>query len=117
MHIIFGDAIKEIPNSYTVLELDTIKTNDTLVTAYCVVEKIPLNEFPLIDAHIKLHADVIENYRKQHWDYCEKAIDALLGKWNGEVDSFYQTLLERIKNFKQTPPDDEWTGVVIKNHQ
>jgi len=45
-----------------------------------VVEKIPLQEFPLIDAHIKLHADVIENYRLQHWDYCEKAIGALLGK-------------------------------------
>ena len=117
MHIIFGEAIKEIPDSFTVLELDTICTNDNTVTAYCVVEKIPLQEFPLIAAHIKLHADVIENYKKQHWDYCEKAIDALLGKWNGEVDSFYQTLLERIKTFKETPPGADWTGVVVKNNQ
>ena len=27
MHIIFGEAVKEIPDSYTVLELDTIDTN------------------------------------------------------------------------------------------
>jgi hypothetical protein len=114
MHIIFGEAIKEIPNSFTVLELDTISTNSTVVTAYCVVEKIPLQEFPLIDAHIKLHADVIDNYRNQHWEYCEKAIEALLGKWNGEVDSFYQTLLERIKTFKETPPPADWTGIVTK---
>lgn len=114
MHIIFGDAIKEIPNSFTVLELDTISTNNNVVTAYCVVEKIPLQEFPLIDAHIKLHADVIDNYRNQHWEYCEKAIDALLGKWNGEVDSFYQTLLERIKTFKEIPPSADWTGIVDK---
>lgn len=117
MHIIFGDAVKEIPDSYTVLELDTIDTNGTRVTAYCVVEKIPLQEFPLIDAHIKLHADVIENYRLQHWDYCEKAIGALLGKWNGEVDSFYQTLLDRIKTLKESVLPGDWDGAVIKNTQ
>jgi len=117
MHIIFGKAIKEIPNSYTVLELDTINTDGTLVTAYCVIEKIPLQEFPLIEAHIKLHADVIENYRGQHWNYCEKAIDALLGKWNGEVDSFYNALLERIKQYKLTPPPEHWDGVYIKTQQ
>ena len=117
MHIIFGDAVKEIPDSYTVLELDTVNTNGTMVTYYCVIEKIPLQEFPLIDAHIKLHTDVMVNYREQHWDYCETAINALLGKWNGEVDSFYNTLLERIKNYKVTPPPEGWTGIYVKTQQ
>lgn len=117
MNIIFGEAIKNIPNSYTVLELDTINTDGAVVTAYCVIEKIPLQEFPLIEAHVKLHADVLKNYRLQHWEYCEKAIDALLGKWNGEVDSFYTTLLERIKYFKDAPPFEGWTGVYVKTHQ
>lgn len=116
MHIIFGDAVKEIPDSYTVLELDTFNTNGNMITAYCVVEKIPLQEFPLIDAHVKLHADVVDNYRKQHWDYCEKAIDALLGKWNGEVDSFYQTLLDRIKTLRESTLPQDWDGSVIKNN-
>jgi len=39
MHIIFGDAIKEIPNSFTILELDTFRriSENEIVTAYCVV--------------------------------------------------------------------------------
>ena len=50
MHIIFGDAVKEIPDRFTVLELDTFRFKDQnkVATAYCVVEKIPLAEFSLI---------------------------------------------------------------------
>jgi hypothetical protein len=41
MHIIFGDSLKEIPDSFTVLELDTfvVPGDDRPKTAYCVVEK------------------------------------------------------------------------------
>ena len=61
MNIIFGDSVKLIPDSYIVLELDTVRTDNDAppFTAYCVVEKIPLHEFPLVEAHKKLHADVI----------------------------------------------------------
>ena len=61
MHIIFGSTIEEIPNSFTVLELDTfrmVKENRT-DTAYCVVEKIPLTEFSMLDAYKKIHADLV----------------------------------------------------------
>ena len=62
MNIIFGEAVKLIPNGHTILELDTIcaKPGAEPFTAYCVVEKIPLNEFPFIEAHKNLHADVIK---------------------------------------------------------
>jgi len=116
MHIIFGDAVKQIPDSFTVLELDTfdlVNQNQT-VTAYCVVEKIPLAEFALIEAHQGLHNNLLQYYRQRQWNYCEKVIQTLVGKWNGELDSFYLNLLERINTYKNTELDDSWSGNIIK---
>lgn len=119
MNIIFGESITQIPDSYTVLELDTLRLapDNVAVTAYCVIEKIPLQEFPLLDAHKILHNDIMVNYRGQHWEYCEKAITALLGKWNGEVDTFYQELLGRISRYKEAPPAADWDGTYVKSKQ
>jgi hypothetical protein len=117
MNIIFGDAVQQVPDSFTVLELDTFrKPPDMLpMTAYCLIEKIPLQDFPLVETHKQLHTDVIANFKKRHWAYCEQAIaDGLMGKWNGELDSFYENLLQRIGEFKQTPPADDWDGTLIK---
>ena len=117
MNIIFGEAVKEIPDSFTVLELDTIQQNPETapVTFYCVLEKIPLQEFALIEAHKAVHADIIRYYKQREWNYCENAIEGLLGKWNGELDTFYTNLAERIKTYKETPPDSSWTGVLVKS--
>ena len=114
MHIIFGDAVKEITEGLTILELDTLRTLEGVdKTYYCVVEQIPLAEFPLLEAHKKIHADVLKYYKQREWTYCEHAIDGLMGKWNGEVDSFYSNLLSRVLEYKETPPDDSWDGAVL----
>ena len=116
MNIIFGDAIKLIPDSYTVLELDTSRSQpeSVPVTAYCVIEKIPLHELPLVDAHCKLHSDILAHYRDRHWDYCEQAIESMIGKWNSELDTFYTELQSRVRNFRTNPPSADWDGVYIK---
>jgi len=115
MHIIFGEAIKEIPDSFTILELDTFKLDsDKVVTAYCVVEKIPLAEFALIEAHMELHKNLINYYREKQWNYCEQAISELTGKWNGELDSFYIDLLKRISELKNLTLDQSWQGFIVK---
>ena len=116
MNIIFGDSIKEIPDSFTVLELDTfnlVKDNQ-ISTAYCVIEKIPLADFDKLDAYKKIHADLVENYRRREWTYCEHAIEGLMGKWNGELDSFYADLLIRVTEYKQNPPLADWDGTRVK---
>jgi adenylate cyclase len=116
MHIIFGSTAQEIPNSFTVLELDTfrmVKENRT-DTAYCVVEKIPLTELATLDAYKKIHADLVQYYRQRQWEYCENAIEGLMGKWNGELDTFYTDLLQRVIAFKQTPPAEDWDGLRVK---
>lgn len=116
MNIIFGDSVKNIPDNYVVLELDTFKTvNDSnTVTAYCVVEKLALDEFSTMESYKKIHADLLDAYGKKHWNYCEQAIDGLMGKWNGELNTFYADLLNRIKQHKENGVADDWTPVIVK---
>ena len=114
MHIIFGDAVKDIPEGLTVLELDLIRApNGNEMQYYCVVEQIPLNEFPLLEAHKAIHSDLIKYYKQREWAYCENAIEGLMGKWNGEVDTFYSDLLKRVIEYKENPPSNDWDGAVV----
>jgi hypothetical protein len=116
MNIIFGDAVTEIPDSYTVLELDTFRlvSEGTVKTAYCVIEKLPLQEFANLDAYKKVHEDIIRYYKQREWNYCEHAIEGLMGKWNGEVDTFYVDLLSRVKNYKDNDPGPDWDGTRVR---
>jgi hypothetical protein len=115
MNIIFGDSVKSIPDHYTLLELDTFRADgsDERITAYCLVEKLPLDEFTTLEQYKKIHADVIKYYKQKHWDYCEQAINGLMGRWSGELDTFYTNLLSRVIHLKENPPLDDWDGVIL----
>ena len=116
MNIIFGEAMDALPGNYTVLELDTfvLPPDNKIATAYCVVEKIPLTDFPVLESYKKVHADLIQAYRDQNWEYCEHAIKGLIGRWNGELDTFYENLTQRVQEYKTAPPDEYWTGYIVK---
>ena len=114
MNIIFGEALDTLPENYTVLQLDTfvLPPDGEHRTSYCVIEKVPLTDFPLMEAYIKVHADMMQAYRDKNWDYCLHAINGLTGRWNGELDSFYANLLQRVQQHQVTPPGDDYTGFI-----
>lgn len=115
MNIIFKQNAKEIQEKYTVLDLDTFSLPDgSIHTACCVVENIPIDELFQTDELKRLHASMIENYGKKQWADCEEAIAHLMGKWGGELDSFYDNLLERIALFKTMKLDENWSPVIPK---
>lgn len=116
MNIIFGDSVNTIPDQYTVLELDTFRTSDSneTMTAYCLVEKLALDEFVTLEHYKQIHADVMKYYKQKHWDYCEQAIQGLMGRWSGELDTFYTDLLTRIEQHKENGVADNWDAVLIK---
>jgi hypothetical protein len=91
-------------------------SDDELHTSYCVIEKIPLEEFAMINALKKIHADLIHYYRLQNWNYCLQAIDGLTGKWNGELDTFYNHMAQRIKQYHESPPPESWDGTIPKDN-
>jgi len=117
MNIIFGDSIDTLPDHYIKLELDTFRITDSnnTVTAYCLVEKMAMDEFATMDSYKKIHVDLLDAYRKQHWNYCEQAIEGLMGKWGGELNTFYTDLLTRVNQHKANGVPPDWTAVIIKD--
>jgi hypothetical protein len=114
MNIIFGDLVKNIPDSFTVLELDTFKDPDTglCATAYCVPTATPLHELSTLQAYKDTHDHLIKEYKKKNWEYCRCAIKELRGRWNGELDTFYDDLERRIDQFALMSLDDSWDGLL-----
>ena len=101
MHIVYGkeqaDRLKE---KYTVLELDTVKVEevDKNLTLFAVVdtEKLGVIDLPQLAQWIKLHEDLIRNLKKKDKNFCLQAVEHLLGKFGGDIDSFYEHVKGRF---------------------
>ena len=118
MNIIFGDNVADqARQKYTVLELDTftVEEKNITATAYAVVEQIPLLEIAGLESFKDLHNNLMQEYRKRNWKYCEDAMEHLRGKWNGELDTFYTELHDRIQTFKAQVLPDDWTGTIARS--
>jgi len=115
MHIIFGDEVaNNMKSKYTILPLDDMKIGDSpVVTAYCVIEDIPVTEIAELDRVTNLHTKLIENYKKPDFNFCEQALEHLKGKWGKQLDSFYDVMSDRIVKYKDTDVS-YWDPVVYK---
>ena len=118
MNIVLGEEnVRDIRERYIVLELDQFRIpgHDSPVTAYCVTENLSVNELLQIDRWRDLHSNLMKNYRLRNWSYCMQAIEHLQGRWNGQLDSFYQSLLQRIQDLQTQDLDETWTGVIDRS--
>jgi len=116
MHIIFKHHSHQLEEKYTVLDLDTFRLPDgSTHTAACVIENIPIQELAQTENLKLLHAKLIENYGLRNWNYCEQAIEHLMGKWGGELDTFYTDLVSRIVQLKTLNLDDSWSPIIPKH--
>jgi hypothetical protein len=116
MNIIFSDwAAQQAQEKYIVLELDTFQVDEKLTTTYALVERVTLTEMLSLDRFKELHSNLLKEYRKRNWKYCEDALQHLQGKWNGELDTFYTVLIERIQELKTQSLGDDWTGVIVRS--
>lgn len=118
MYIIFGDnQVESMREKYVVLELDTIRIGPTgpELVAYAVIENIAIPDLPMVENWSNLHSNLITNYRKQDWNFCEQAIENLTGTFSGELDSFYSELQTRIDHFKENNPGENWDWVIEKS--
>jgi hypothetical protein len=118
MNIIFdNENIEQLAKTNILLELDTfyITSKDKTVTAYCLIDTVPVTDFPTIAEYIKLHHELMENYKAKNWQFCEDAITHLIGKWEGEMDSFYQEFSDRIEHFKTQELPEDWSSVLLRH--
>jgi len=99
MNIIIGEtAAQQLKQNYTILELETFTTTNGPVKTFCVVENIPIMELMNLESYKKLHQRLIDEYYKKNYKFCVDAIEHLTGKFGGELDTFYSTILDRISS-------------------
>ena len=101
MHIVLGkETADQLRERFTVLELETFYEDGKEVTAFCVIpaDKMPLSDITVLTQWTDLHANLITEYYKENYPYCVDAIEHLMGKFSGELDSFYEEILSRIKS-------------------
>ena len=108
-----------LKTKYTILELDTLRFPDSNMTqtAWCVIstDNVTLQDLPVMGQYQELHNNMMRNYKLKNWKYCEDAIEHLLGRWKGDLDSFYNEIATRLATLKEQDPGPEWDGTYIKS--
>ena len=120
MNIVLGRKVVEsLGTKYTVLSLDqfSIPGETSPVQAYCVLEDIPLDEMAEIEQWKLLHENLIQNYAKRNWQFCTQALEHLKGRWNHQLDSFYQNLDSRITDLQNQVLPDDWSPVINRSDE
>lgn len=105
MDIIFGRKNAEmLRRKYTVLDLETVIKDGNSMEVFCLIpaNKIALPDLPQLENWTKLHNDFLVGYQNKHYEFCKQCIEHLMGKFGGEVDSFYEEILRRINEEHST---------------
>jgi hypothetical protein len=100
MQLIFGrENAEQLKERYTVLELETVEKDGVSLEVFCLIpgEKIGIPDLPQLEQWVKLHHDFIHGYQTEQYEYCQQCIEHLRGHFGGEVDTFYDEILRRIK--------------------
>ena len=98
MQMIFNRTVaEELADRYIVLELEPHVVQDAVLETFCVVEseKIPLTEVTMIDHWKKLHKEFVQANKDKNGKLCRDLSEHLIGKFGGEIDSFYEIVVSR----------------------
>jgi hypothetical protein len=112
MQIIFDEKlVPSMRERHTVLELDTIMQDGLAapITLYAVIEHVPILEMAELENLKELHAQLIGHYKMGDWHLVPHAVEPLMGKFNGELDSFYQEVLDFSS--KCAKLNKKWDGI------
>lgn len=127
MHIIFGKEkvqldesdvdIETLKTQYSIVPLDRVRYSEQgeVIQSWCLLSgenTSTMEEAPHLPRLIELHENMMQNYYRREWKFCEDAAENLKGRFGGELDSFYQHFLNRVRNYIDNDPDANWDGVI-----
>lgn len=101
MQIIFGrENAEKLREKYTVLDLETVEKDGVSIEVFCLVsaDHLSLSDLPTLDQWTKLHNEFLEGYKTKQYEYCRQCVEHLMGKFGGELDTFYEEILRRIND-------------------
>jgi hypothetical protein len=105
VEIIFGrDNAEKLREKYTVLDLETVEKDGVSLEVFCLIpgNKLSITELPQLENLIRLHNEFLHGYHTQQYKYCRDCIEHLMGKFGGELDTFYEEILRRINEVTAT---------------
>ena len=105
MQIIWDStAAQQLRSNHTVLELETFFIDGQYITAYCVVpaDKVfpDITRLPTIT---ELHVAFVKAFNDKDYQLCQDIAPNLIGVFCGELDSFYQAILDKITDATSNP--------------
>lgn len=112
MNIIFDKKYAEqLKDKYIVLELDSIMQPGLKepVVLHAVIETHDLNTLPMILLDKQNHELLIHAYKGGDWDMAQRIAEKLLGQWGGEMDQFYESVIDFCK--ESVILQREWDGI------
>jgi hypothetical protein len=98
MDIIFSRQVAdELSEKYLVLELESHVVGTEILETFCVIspEKV-VNEVTMLDHWKKLHNEFVQANKEKNAKLCYDLLPYLKGKWNGELDEFYDIVCGRF---------------------
>lgn len=104
MHIVLTQEVAdELRKRYTVLELDSMPHPAGAIPSFCVlpVEQIVM-EMASLETNVALHEQLINAMKNNQTDAARDICNRLLGKFGGELDSFYTIVIDRINSTGST---------------
>lgn len=108
---------KITPGKFFTRDLDDIrvKGKNEPVKVFELMRPDFLEDFDQIREFIKLFEKGRTLYRTQHWDGSKKAFnDCLAMKSDDKASEVY---IERIQNYLDSPPEENWSGVYTFTHK
>lgn len=104
MQIIFDpQIIKQLENKYTLLPLEIIPVEDQQLAAWCLIPaESLLNDLGTLELDKQVHVQLLAAVRDDQPQLAQGLCEMLLGKFGGELDTFYQVILERIETTGST---------------
>ena len=100
MQIVWNkEVIEKMRGTQTLLELETFQVNGEPLTTYCVIpaEKL-FAELSNLDHLTDLHNEFLKAFADKNLTLCESISTQLMGRFGGELDTFYEEILKRLKS-------------------
>jgi adenylate cyclase len=120
VEIVVGENTEKLINNMAMVELDLIQVKGKTMPVH-IHALLGDQEFRENEGFSRLatsHNDMISAYRRQDWKVARGLINTCR-EINGEatlglsLDVLYSLYEERMAQFKEIPPDDDWDGIFV----
>ncbi len=113
--VIGQETYENIKNNFASLQLDKIavKGKKESVSIFALIgDSSMLKSEDFLKLKSK-HRKILKNYFDQNWDKAINEMNGAKSLCNNLMEEYYKMMIDRIHEFKNTPPKSNWDGVYI----